>query len=249
MNKVAIIGLGNMGAAINEILKKDFEIIGCVKGDDLRLKLAPAEVVIVGVKPQDFEALAQQMKADNVEVEGKIFISIMAGICLEGLERNLGTKKVVRTLPNLPLKIAKGVTPWRANDSLNKQEKQLVQNILAKFGDALEVGDEELIATISVVSGCGPAYFAFITEQLEKFLVNAGINSKQAQKIALDTFIGSAYLLESEGIDAKTLRARITSKGGITEAAITHMENHGLDEIFIEGLNKALEKTFTFKQK
>ncbi len=249
MNKVAIIGLGNMGAAIAEILKKDFEIIGCVKGDDLRAKLAPAKVVIIGIKPQDFEVLAEHMKAENVQVEDKIFISIMAGTCLDGLERNLRTNKVVRTMPNLPLKVSKGVTPWLANVSLSLEDKKLVRKILAKFGDEFEVEKEEDISIITVASGCGPAYFAFITEQLEKFLVNAGINSKQAQKIALDTFIGSAYLIESEGIDAKTLRARITSKGGITEAAIAHMENHGLDEIFIEGLNKALEKTFTFKQK
>lgn len=247
MNKVAIIGLGNMGSAIAEILKYDFEIIGCVKGDDLRVKLAPAEVVIIGVKPQDFNALAEQLV--EVDVENKIFISIMAGICLEGLELNLRTKNVVRTMPNLPLKVAKGVTPWLANNSLSLENKKLVRKILAKFGDEFEVEKEEHISIITVASGCGPAYFAFITEQLEKFLVNAGINSKQAKKIALDTFIGSAYLLESEGIDAKTLRARITSKGGITEAAITHMENNGLDEIFIEGLNKALEKTYKFKQK
>ena len=125
---------------------------------------------------------------------------------------------------------------------------QIVQKILKSFGEETEVDSEEKIELIGAISGCGPAYFAFLTEIMESYALEHGLTEQQAKKIATTTFIGSANLLKKSGWPVAELRAKITSKGGVTNAAITHLQDKGFDMIFKEALDSAIKRTKELNQ-
>ncbi|MBI4232032.1 hypothetical protein HY605_02265, partial [Candidatus Peregrinibacteria bacterium] len=124
--KVCVVGLGNMGSAVLSVLSADFEVYGCNHEDDVNEKLAACGAFIIAVKPQSFDELVDSIK---LNLSGKLAISIMAGVTLEKLALKLGTEKVVRTIPNLPLKVGMSLTPWISSKSLSPEEKTFVKAI------------------------------------------------------------------------------------------------------------------------
>jgi pyrroline-5-carboxylate reductase len=239
MEKVCIIGMGNMGSAVAAVLADDFEVIECRRNDDVNECVGTADAVVVAVKPQGFAEMAAEIEVDLSE---KVVISIMAGIDLAGLASVLKSEKVVRSLPNLPLKIGRSVTPWAAAAGLAEDDKELARRILAKFGREYEVSEED-IGVIGMVSGCGPAYFAYLSEKLADFLVARGIEEEVAREVALETFLGSAEVIKEMGVGAAELRAKITSKRGITAAAINHLEKEGFAGMIDSALERGLERS------
>lgn len=216
------------------------EVFGCEKEDDINKKLSEADVFIIAVKPQNFEEMAAEI---NIDLSDKLAISIMAGVTIEKMQDELGMKKVVRTLPNLPLKIGKAVTCWKASEELSADEKDLVSQMMESFGVSIELEDESKIAAIGSLSGCGPAFFAYLCEQIKNIAMEYGLSNENAEKLAAMTFVGSGELLEVDGLSAEELRARISSKGGITEAAIKKMQSEGFDEMFKAGIDAAIERS------
>lgn len=243
--KICIVGLGNMGKCIRDLLcggdfAQRFEIVECLHGDNPNEKLKDCEVFVVAVKPQSFADFAA---AVTIDLSGKMAISIMAGVSIAALQEKLKMKKVVRTLPNLPLKIGHSFTPWKASEELSKEDRGFLEEILRAFGEEMEVKEEDDIGVIGGMSACGPAYFAYIGEQMKKFAVSKGFSDVEAEKIATVTFFGSADFMRSEGLSPEELRAKVSSKGGSTEAAFKAMEENGFGEIFAEGIEAAIKRT------
>lgn len=243
--KICIVGLGNMGKCIKDLLcgedfARRFEIVECLHGGDPDEKLGDCAAFIIAVKPQSFSDLAA---AISIDLSDKVAISIMAGVSIAGLQEKLKMKKVVRTLPNLPLKIGQSFTPWKAALELSEGERNFVKELLRAFGVEMEVKEEEDIVIVGALSGCGPAYFAYIAEQIKKFAIAKGFTSEEAEKIANVTFVGSAEFMKNEGISPEELRAKVSSKGGSTEAAFRLMEAKSFGEIFHEGIEAAIKRT------
>jgi pyrroline-5-carboxylate reductase len=238
MKKICIIGLGNMGKAIFDFLKADkkFRVTGCDRGDNSNKFLKECDVFVIAIKPQDFEKLARSVKAD---LSGKLAISIMAGVSMNRIARKMKVKKVVRVMPNLALQIKKSVSGWIANENVSAAEKKIVKNILKKFGKEVEVDREGKINMITALSGSGPAYFFKLAETLAKIAVRYGFSQKDAEMISENTLIGAAGLLGRSKESAASLREKVTSKGGTTEAAIKSMDSNNLDKIVIEAVEAA----------
>lgn len=242
MKKICIVGLGNMGNAINTKLRTDtaYDVSICKKDDDVNEKLKDVEIFVIAVKPQSFKVLAESIKIDLSE---KMAISIMAGVSIANLQNQLGTKKVVRTLPNLALKIGESMTEWKCSTEISEQEKVFAKNILRLFGKELEVEEEDQINMMGVMSGCGPAFFALLAEIIAEAGALHGLDEKTATMIAKQTLIGTAKYLEAEGLDPKPLREKVTSKGGSTHAAVSHLNENKFAEIFKEAFEKAVTRS------
>lgn len=206
-----------------------FELSGCEKGDDVNKKLEQAEVVIIAVKPQVFGELAESI---NVDMSGKLVISIMAGIGIEKIAAALKSLKIVRTLPNLALKVGESFTVWRAGEGVSDEEKEVVREILISFGKELEVDNESKISSIGVVSGCGPGFFAYFGEKMAEFLVKNGVEVEVAGKVVKQTLIGTGKVLQESEWSVTEMRQKVSSKGGLTEAGVKIMEANRLGEIF-----------------
>lgn len=248
MKTVAIAGMGNMGAAIAERLRAAgsggaavdrFLVKGLGRADDANEVLADCDILILGMKPQDFSAFADSVKMDMSE---KLVISIMAGVSVAKISEKLGAKRVVRTIPNLALKQGLSFTVWFAGAEASSEDKELVREILALMGEEMEVQKEEDLNYVTALSGCGPAYFYYLAEILEKAAMENGIASDVAEKLARVTFLGAAKYLETENAAPSELRARVSSKGGCTEAAIKHLGEKGVEGAFMEAFKKAADR-------
>ncbi len=218
-----------MGSAMMAALKaNEFEVGGVERGE----KLIESDCYILAMKPQDF------VEFDTGE---KLVISIMAGVSIKRIQGKCGTKKIVRAMPNLPLKVGKALTGWIASDEVSEDEKQFAKKIFESFGEEIELDNEDKVNAITALSGSGPAYFYLLTEFIKKAAVEMGFCQEDAEKIAKRTIVGSAELLEKSGLSAEELRKKITSKGGTTEAAIKYLEENGIEET-VKGAITAAQK-------
>lgn len=229
-----------MGSAMAAALKKTFQpknVCACDRGCDLNKCLKTADVVIFAVKPQDFDACADSI---NINLSQKLIISIMAGVTIEKLRERTKAKKIIRSMPNLPLRVGAGLTAWIAAKSI--KEKTLARKIFGCFGKEFEVHEENKLNLITALSGSGPAYFFYLCELLEKNAQKMGFNKDESKLISETTFLGAAELLKKTGFSAEELRQSVTSKGGTTEAAFKHLMKHNFGMILGNAIRKATER-------
>lgn len=241
MKNIVIVGLGTMGSAISNILseKKIGNVFGIEKEDDPNKKLEESDVIILAVKPQDFENFTKEIQA---ELSDKLVVSIMAGVSVKKIRDLLKIKKVVRVMPNLPLRVGKAFCGWFCSETVLDEEKAFVKEILVALGSEVEVKEEDQIDKITALSGSGPAYYFLMNQLLERKAKEMGFSDEQAQKISEGTFFGAAKLLENSPENSEEFIKKITSKGGTTEAALNYFQEKGLGEIFTEGIEKAYKR-------
>ena len=148
-------------------------------------------------------------------------LSIAAGIRLQDLARWLkGHAKLVRCMPNTPALIGAGVTAAYATPQITGDEHALATRILQTMGKLIWVESEALLDPVTAISGSGPAYVFYFIEALEAGARELGLTAEAARTLALETFLGAAKLAAGSSDDPATLRAKVTSKGGTTEAAL-----------------------------
>lgn len=233
-NKIAIVGAGKMGRAMLTAIQTQFKNVNAFdKETDLSTALPIADIVIFAVKPQDFSSI-------NVNLSGKLVLSIMAGITIEKIKQQTKAMQVVRSMPNLPLQVQYGLTAWLASPEV--EEKDTVRKIFKTFGHEIELNKEEEIDKITALSGSGPAYFIRFCELMQEKAEEMGFAPEDAKKIAETTFIGAAHWLESSPKPARILREEVTSKGGTTEAALNKMEETKIGENFKASIDAAKTK-------
>lgn len=225
MKKIAIIGAGKMGTALAAKLRKKF----AVQLVDRNSKMKNCDIVILAVKPQDFDRV-------KINLKNELLISIMAGIGFKKLAAKTGAKKIVRSMPNLALRAGAGFTGWICK---NVKEKKLIKEIFSMFGEEIKVQKEDDLNAITALSGSGPAYFFYICELLAECAKDFGFTQKDAEKIAANTLIGAAALSKNKSESFAELRKAVTSKGGTTEAALNSFTKNNLSKIIKDGVQKA----------
>lgn len=238
MKKICIIGMGNMGQAIFDALCcSDFEVVGCDKDDDVAAKVADCDSVLIAVKPQGFDVLVS-----DIDLNEKLVISIMAGVSVEKIQKGLGSMKVVRVMPNLPLKVGAAFSGWYASEDVSEDERASVSAILRSLGSEVEVDKEDDIDKITALSGSGPAYYYYLNRALRIKAVDMGFDEEQARKIADGTFLGAARLFEKNGDSSDELIKKISSKGGTTEVALNHLDETKFDKILGDAVEAAYKR-------
>jgi pyrroline-5-carboxylate reductase len=201
---------------------------------------AKAETLVLAVKPQDARA-ALGAVADSVH--GKLVISIAAGVRLAALSRWLGGyRSLVRCMPNTPALVGAGIAGLYALPEVTAAERERAQHILGAVGEVVWLNDERLLDTVTAVSGSGPAYVFWFIEQLAQFAERAGIGKADALRLAMHTVLGSARLAAQSAEPPAQLRARVTSKGGTTEAALRVFAQEKLAERFAQALEAATQR-------
>jgi pyrroline-5-carboxylate reductase len=201
----------------------------------------PAAVVIA-VKPQN-AAEAVPWLAPVVGA-GTVVLSIMAGKTLDFLEDALPPgAAIVRSMPNTPASIGRGITVAVPNRSVTPAQRELADKLLAATGAVEWVEDEDLLDPVTAVSGSGPAYVFLLAESLARAGAAAGLPPDLAARLAYATVAGSGELLHRSEIDAATLRQNVTSPGGTTAAALdVLMSDDGLDRLMREAVAAATRR-------
>ena len=202
-----------------------------------------AEVVVLAVKPQVIQNVALDL-ADLIQKQQPLLISIAAGIRATDLQRWLGGScALVRCMPNTPALVQSGATALWRNENVTDAQKDLAETILRAVGLALWVESEDLMDTVTALSGSGPAYFLLVMEAMQEAGQALGLPEKTARLLSLQTAFGAAKMALESSEDAAILRQRVTSPGGTTEKALEVLENGGLRALFSDALKAARSRS------
>jgi pyrroline-5-carboxylate reductase len=208
----------------------------------LAADLAPAAIVLA-VKPQ---SLAEALPAyRRFAADGTVFLSIAAGKTLGFFARVLGGQTaVVRSMPNTPAAIGRGIAVACANANVSAAARGLCDGLLAAVGEVAWVADEALLDAVTAVSGSGPAYVFLLIEVLAKAGVAAGLPADLATRLARATVAGSGELARRSSEPAATLRENVTSPGGTTRAALdVLMAPDGLEKLLDQAVAAATSRS------
>jgi pyrroline-5-carboxylate reductase len=253
---IAFIGGGNMASAIiGGLLRQGLpsaqlevvepfapareklaEQFGIAAAADPGAALQRAALVVWAVKPQTFRDAAAQARAHT---QNALHLSVAAGIRSDSIATWLGTQRIVRCMPNTPALIGKGITGLYARAGVDAADQRLAEQVIATTGESLWVGNEAQLDAVTALSGSGPAYVFFFLEAMTQAGVEMGLAREQAYRLAVATFSGAAELARASDEPPQVLRQRVTSKGGTTYAAITSMEQDGLQALFVKALRAA----------
>ena len=198
--------------------------------------LAGADMVVWAVKPQTFKEAALQTV---IHGQLALHLSVAAGIRSDSIAQWLGTQRVVRSMPNTPALVGKGMTALFARDAVTADDKLAVERVIATTGEYLWVKEETHLDAVTALSGSGPAYVFYFMEAMVEAGVGMGLSAAQAHQLAVATFVGSSALAEASSDAPEVLRARVTSKGGTTYAALTSMEQNQVKPLFMQAMQAA----------
>jgi pyrroline-5-carboxylate reductase len=179
---------------------------------------AAPDAVIFAVKPQIADDVVPNYRC--WAGSGTLFVSIIAGKTLSGLARHLGRAAIVRTMPNTPAAIGRGITVGCANPLVTPAQRQLSDRLVAAVGESAWVEDEGLIDAVTAVSGSGPAYVFLLIEALARAGQSEGLPADLAMRLARATVAGSGELARIADESPAQLRENVTSPGGTTRAAL-----------------------------
>lgn len=194
--------------------------------------LRQVDVVVLAVKPQVMHSVCREL-ANLVQDRKPLLVSIAAGIRESSLNQWLGGHvAIVRTMPNTPALVQSGATAMFANAQVNEKQKSLAESILRSVGLTLWLDREELMDSVTAVSGSGPAYFFLIMEILQQAGEDLGLNRETARLLTLQTAFGAAKMALESTVEPQELRRQVTSPGGTTEKAINTLMDGNLRELF-----------------
>ncbi len=203
-----------------------------------------ANVVVLAVKPQALREVAKSI-ATAMPAQPPLFISIAAGIRMGDLARWLGAEPplpIVRVMPNTPALVQSGASALFAGQHVTDLQRELAENIIRAVGLTLWLEDEAQMDAVTALSGSGPAYFFLMMEVLVQAGLSLGLPQESARLLTLQTAFGAAKMALESHVDAATLRARVTSKGGTTEQAINTLQVGGLQNLFDQALQNAQQR-------
>jgi pyrroline-5-carboxylate reductase len=225
------------------VLRRDLECECWVGAAEAPL----TQFLIIAIKPQDLARAApsiQSLIGDNT-----IVISILAGVSSAVLRQTLATERpIVRAMPNLPATIGSGMTAYAIMGECSSLERENICAIFKAVGEALEVRDEKLLNAVTAVSGSGPAYIYYYIQAWRNAALDLGFNEAEANVLIAQTIKGATELWEESGYHADTLRQRVTSKGGTTEAAQKVLDEAQSGVVLRRAINRAAQRAIELEQ-
>lgn len=219
------------------------ERFGVATTADNRQLVAESRRVILSVKPQSFEAVAADV-ADAVTAD-HLFISIMAGKSTAQIAAALDASvavRVVRVMPNLPIRVGAGMAGICKGAAAGEEDVAEVRAIFNAGGGSVVLDDESLMDAVTAVSGSGPAYFYYFVEAMIEGGKACGLSESDALELARFTCLGAGRMMVETGEPPAELRARVTSKGGTTHAALESMRQAGVDQAIRDAVLAAFQR-------
>ncbi|MBB3237690.1 pyrroline-5-carboxylate reductase [Phyllobacterium endophyticum] len=262
-DKLVLVGCGNMGFAMlkgwldagiltpeqvtvvepNDALRKraaTLGVNGLANASRIEDDLSP-RIILIAVKPQ---VIRDVLPAYERFASDATFVSVVAGVKVALFEQFLGeTAAIIRTIPNTPAAIGKGMIVTFRNMNVGDEDAEFVDVLLKTSGKVAAVDDEKLIDVATAVSGSGPAYVFHFIECLTEAAVVAGLERKTAEMLAMQTVYGAGVLAASSEDTPTKLREQVTSPKGTTAAALDVLMGHDkLKRLMIRAVFKAHQR-------
>ena len=264
IQKLLILGVGKMGGnllkglASENRLSFDISIVepnllgdnyNLNSGDQIKhyhsideIKERDFDLLLFAVKPQVVNEVCKDV-LENLK-QTKIFsiISILAGTKVKTYENFFYNSPVIRAMPNLAVSEGSGLTALYSSKNVSKLFTNIANEIFSEVGETMWVDNEDIMDVITATSGSGPAYYFFLTECLSLIAQDMGLSRENADKLSRQVAIGSSDIMKSSNESVSSLREKVTSKGGTTEAALNVLMNPNKE--FYNILKKAIEKAY-----
>jgi pyrroline-5-carboxylate reductase len=200
-----------------------------------------AGVVVLSVKPQDFEALLGEI--GGLLVPEQTVLSVAAAIPTASIERRIADGvPVVRAMPNAASTVQEGMAGICAGAHAGDEHLQVADDVLSHLGAVVRV-DEQYMDAVTAVSGSGPAYFALLAEAMIEAGILLGLSREISTQLVVQTMLGTARLLRDEKMHPVELREMVTSPGGTTIRAIRELERAGVRAAFLNAIQAAMERS------
>jgi pyrroline-5-carboxylate reductase len=260
---LVLVGAGKMGGAMLEGWMKagadpaKIAVIDPHAGADIQALLSrhgisfnpplssvtDAEVMLVAVKPQILDEVLPGLK--SLMACKPLVLSVVAGKTIAAFAGHLGSAaSIIRTIPNTPAAVGRGITAMAANPHVSPAQMELAEKLLSTIGEVVTVDREELIDSVTAVSGSGPAYVFLMTECLAQAGEELGLPPALAVQLARATVAGSGELMRVTGADAASLRKNVTSPNGTTFAALqVLMAEDGLQRLVTRAVRAACDRS------
>ncbi|MEM9265223.1 MAG: pyrroline-5-carboxylate reductase [Cyanobacteria bacterium P01_F01_bin.13] len=203
--------------------------------------ISQSDTVVLAIKPQVFDSVARDFSSAVIS-DPPLVISILAGIALARLEKAVPGWPVIRAMPNTPATVGCGMTAIAIGSRVMAEHIELAHQLFSAVGEVVQVA-EPLLDGVTGLSGSGPAYVAIVIEALADGGVAAGLSRTTANKLALQTVLGTAQLLQKTGMHPAVLKDRVTSPGGTTISGIACLEELGLRSALIEAVRAASSRS------
>ncbi len=256
--KLGFIGTGKMATALiksilnSRLIFSDSIYCSDVKKENLeaahtqfRINLSDnkgvcshADIIVLCVKPQD---MVELLKEISKETKDKLVVSIAAGITIATLERHLPNAKIIRVMPNTPCLVGEMAAVYTPGKKATEEDKKLILRLLSAGGKAFEL-NEELIASSTALSGCGPAFFAYFIDGFVKAAIKQGLSPDIALQLAEQTCLGTGKLLLETKMQPAELIKMVASPNGVTEAALKVFDQKNVKQILDETIQAAIKR-------
>ncbi len=258
-NKIAIIGGGNLGAAIAEGLLiskfckaadiyitkrnlstlKNLDAKGINIGSDNAAAVRQSQLVILAVKPYQVSEVLNSFKKELTT--DHILVSVVTGILIKDIEEIIKKKlPVFRAMPNTAIAIRESMTCISFTHATEKQTG-CVKDLFAVLGKVVII-NENLMDAATVLGACGTAYaMRYIRANIQGG-IEIGFDAVTANLIAAQTVKGAADLLLQHGTHPEQEIDKVTTPKGCTIAGLNEMEHRGFSSSLIKGIATSYNK-------
>ncbi|WP_066195250.1 MULTISPECIES: pyrroline-5-carboxylate reductase [Gracilibacillus] len=200
-----------------------------------------SDVVILAMKPKHIKEAAAELR--DWLTEEKVIVSLLAGISTSFMEQQLASgNPVIRVMPNTSAMIGESATTIAAGQHVTEAQVALVEKLIQSIGTTTIIQEKDMDA-FTAVAGSGPAFYYFMVEAIEEFVVEQGLDPETAKPLIQQTIKGVAEMLAVSEDSPEMLRKKITSPGGTTEAGLTTLADHGFQEAILTCLEKTANRS------
>src|SRR5919109_4029380 len=203
--------------------------------------VAEADVILLAIKPQMLSRVGREIGPELGK--GQLVLSIIAGATTTALTGILGHNQVVRSMPNTPARLGRGMTVWYATPDTTSDQRSQASALLRALGEEIEVDDEKMVAMATAVSGTGPTYVFLVMEALIDAAVHLGFPRHIAHDLVIETLEGSTLFARQSGMHPAELRNMVTSPGDTSAAALHELEGGRLRTVLSEAVWAAFRRT------
>ncbi|WP_349919715.1 pyrroline-5-carboxylate reductase [Aeromonas veronii] len=203
-----------------------------------------ADAIVLAVKPQLMATMLTELVARVGSLEGKLLISIAAGIRVERLQEMAGGhSRIVRAMPNTPSLLGLGMTGLYAPAAIGQDDRNFAEQMMQSVGKTLWTEQEAGINGVIAAAGSAPAYFFLFMQAIAEEAEAMGFSPEQARLLVQQTALGAAAMVErNPELSLQTLREQVTSKGGTTAEAVKTFQEQGLMPLTARAMQAAVTR-------
>jgi pyrroline-5-carboxylate reductase len=226
-----------------EYIQKKFEVASCLNN---REGVQESDIILFAVKPQNIKEVVHELQ--GIDLRSKFFITIAAGVPISVFEEGLGPgSRVIRVMPNMAALIGLGISGISRGRFATIEDENVAAKIMEAVGEVVKL-PEQFLDAVTAISGSGPAYFFYFMEALREAGLGLGLDPKICSRLVQATALGAVHLIQETGETPESLRKKVTSPGGTTEAALRFFEDHKFKDLIAGAVQRAEMRSKEFSQ-